>query len=60
MSFKAGVKTKGDPDWVFNELRFGTYEEAEAYVKDLFHRWTAVQEYTVVESTDPVNTTRAV
>lgn len=38
-----------------NALRFATKEEAEAYAKDLFSRWTAVKEYRVVESADPVN-----
>lgn len=38
-----------------NGLRFPTKEDAEAYAKDLFSRWTAVREWRVVESTDPVN-----
>src|SRR5258708_28358885 len=57
MSFKVGVKTKTDTSWVFNALRFGTRKDAEAYAKDLFRRWTAVTEYSVVESGDEPNAT---
>src|SRR5260370_20367475 len=37
-SCKAGVKTSGDTDWVYNSLRFKTEEEAETYVSDLSAR----------------------
>ena len=50
-SWKAGVKTSGDTDWVYNSLRFKTKEEAETYVSDLSARWTAVQQ-THVEPSD--------
>jgi hypothetical protein len=55
ISFKVGVKTKEDTEWVFNGLRFSTHEAAEEYAKDLFRRWTAVQQYTVVSSEDAPN-----
>lgn len=54
-SFKPVVKTSGDTDWVGNALRFATYEEAMASVKNLAARWLAVIEYDVQESDDPVN-----
>jgi hypothetical protein len=38
-----------------NSLRFGSPDEAKTYAKDLYSRWTAVREYRVVPSTDPVN-----
>ncbi len=50
-SWKAGVKTSGDTDWVYNSLRFKTKEEAKTYVSDLSARWTAVRE-THVEGSD--------
>jgi hypothetical protein len=54
-SWKAGVKTPGDHDWVYNSLRFKTKEDAEAYVSDLATRWTAVQETVVTESDEEPN-----
>ena len=56
MTYAAEVQTAGDGDaWTGNGLRFARREEAEAYAKDLFSRWTAVKAFRVVESTDPVN-----
>ncbi len=55
MSWKVGVKTAGDKDWVYNGLSFGTKQEAEDYAEDLFMRWTAVNETNVTESAEPVN-----
>jgi hypothetical protein len=55
-TFKVGIKTKSDPTWVFNALRFANRGEAEAYAKDLFIRWTAVTEYTIEESDEAANT----
>lgn len=55
MSFKVGVKTAGDKDWVYNGLRFGTKEETEAYGRDLFHRWLLITEWEAHESSDHVN-----
>jgi hypothetical protein len=54
-SWKAGVKTPGDHEWVYNALRFKTKEEAEAYVLDLSMRWTAVQEVHVEPSDEEPN-----
>lgn len=55
MSWKSGVKTSGDTDFVFNALRFKTKGEAERYVHDLMWKWFAVTETTVAKSSDLVN-----
>jgi hypothetical protein len=54
MSFKAEVIADSSGKWCSNGLRFATREEAEAYGLDLSLRWTAVRDYRVVESEDPV------
>ena len=55
VSFKAEVIADSSGTWAGNALRFATRAEAEVYAKDLYSRWTAVKEWRVVESTDPVN-----
>ena len=55
MSFKPEVLADSSGVWAGNVLRFATRPEAEAYVKDLAWRWTAVRETRVIESADPVN-----
>lgn len=54
-SFVAEVIADNSGQWVTNALRFATRDEAEDYAKDLYSRWTAVREYRVVPSSDPVN-----
>lgn len=49
--FKAEVQTGSDPKWYGNGLDFATAAEAETYVIDLFHRWTAVVKWRVVKVT---------
>jgi hypothetical protein len=56
MSYKVGVKTRGDQDWASNGLRFATREIATEYGHDLFMRWTAVEDWAVLDSEEPVNT----
>ena len=56
-SFKVGVKTVRDTEWIYNALRFYTHDQAEAYVDNLYSRWTAVTEYIIEESTDAPNAT---
>jgi hypothetical protein len=53
-TFKVGVKTSGDRDWVSNMRRYATREEAEGAGASLASRWTAVREWTVLESEDEV------
>jgi hypothetical protein len=55
VSFKVGVKTDGDRDWVFNALRFRTDSEAGHYGADLACRWTAVREVATFKCNEPVN-----
>ena len=55
MSWKTEVIADRSGKWDGNALRFAHRNEAEAYANDLFRRWTAVREWRVVESTDPVN-----
>jgi hypothetical protein len=55
MSWKPEVIADASGKWAGNALRFATREEAEIYVKDLFHRWTLVTDTRVVECDDPVN-----
>lgn len=57
ITFKVGVKTAGDVDWVCNSQRFATREEAHAYGVDLYHRWMLVRQWTVLPSPDPANYT---
>ena len=54
-SYAAEVIADGSGEWVGNALRFATREAALEYAKDLHSRWTAVREFRVVESSDPVN-----
>lgn len=55
MSFKLGVKTPGDTEFVSNALVFETEKEAEDYGRDLFSRWMAVKETKVLTSEEAVN-----
>jgi hypothetical protein len=55
VSFKAEVIADRTGEWCANALRFATREEADAYVRDLSCRWTAVQSTRVIESSDNVN-----
>lgn len=50
------VKVLADSSGVFvgNGLKFDTKENAEAYARDLFGRWTMVREWMVLEQTDAV------
>ena len=54
VSFKAEVIADASGEWVGNGLRFARREDAESYARDLASRWTAVREWRVVESKDPV------
>lgn len=59
-SWMAEVIADSSGKWCGNALRFPTKEMAEEYARDLFSRWTAVKEWRVVESTDPMNRTEAI
>lgn len=53
-SFKGQIRTSQD-DWTDNQVRLATWDEANAYIRDLMYRWTQVTETRVIESDDPVN-----
>jgi len=54
-SYKVGVLTPGDREWVYNGLRFASAGEARAYGADLYARWTAVRDVTVTPCADVPN-----
>lgn len=56
-SWKVQIKTKGDDDFVDNELRFGKKEDAAAYAADLYRRWTSLTEFCITGSDDEPNAT---
>lgn len=49
--FKVFVNTAGDPpdSWATNAMEYGSVEEAEEAAKDLFMRWTAVNQWRVMD-----------
>lgn len=53
-SYKVEVLADSSGVWCANGLRFATAEEAATYGTDLAWRWTAVREYRVVASDEPV------
>jgi hypothetical protein len=55
MTFRIGVRTKLDPDFVFNQLVFADEHEADGYRVDLFSRWTALVDARVFETEAAAN-----
>jgi hypothetical protein len=55
MSWKPEVIADNSGVWTGNALRFATKEEAEAYARDLYSRWTSVRETRAVEDKHRVN-----
>ncbi len=55
MSYKPQVFVQGE--WASNTLAFATEPEAQAYGLDLMRRWTLVESYRTIESTDPAKFT---
>lgn len=57
-SYRVGVKTKSSKQmWVFNALRFGDKDSAEAYAQSLNIRWSDVLDYLIADSDDTPNCT---
>ncbi len=55
LSYAVGCKTnKNETRWSTNAMRYATKEEAEKAGADLFSRWTALAEYCVLPTFDPV------
>lgn len=50
--WKAEVIADDSGEWCGNQLRFDTREQAEAYARDLYSRWTAVRQWRAVEVTE--------
>jgi hypothetical protein len=55
ISYKPEVIADSSGTWTGNALRFGTEQEARDYADELSCRWTAVREFRVIPSEDPVN-----
>lgn len=55
VSFAVEVIADDSGKFCGNGLRFASLDKAKAYAKDLYSRWTAVREWRVIPSTDPVN-----
>jgi hypothetical protein len=55
-SFKVGVLTPGDKDWVSNGMRYRLPNVAEAAADSLAARWTAVRATIVLPTGDAPNT----
>jgi len=55
MSWMPEVIADNSGKWAGNGLRFATRDEALRNVADLVGRWSAVRDWRVVESPDPVN-----
>jgi hypothetical protein len=56
VSYVPEIVAYGEPGyWSPSGLRFGTREEAEAYVRNLARRWTLVIDTRVVESEEAPN-----
>lgn len=54
-SWKVGIRTFDDRDWVYNSMRFSTKEAAEKYASDLKRRWTAIDVVNIEPSEDEPN-----
>jgi hypothetical protein len=54
-SYAPEVIADSSGKWCGNALRFPTFEEADANVKDLYSRWILVRDTRVVPSTDEPN-----
>lgn len=48
--FSVEVIADTSETWCGNALRFSSGEDAEAYARDLWSRWTAVRSWRVVET----------
>lgn len=54
MSYKVEVIADNSGHWISNALRFPDQRSAETYGAGLAWRWTAVRDWRVAESSDPV------
>jgi hypothetical protein len=56
-SFAVEVQENGSTRWVGNALRFPEKEQAAEYGRDVYSRWSGIQSYRVIESSEPANYT---
>lgn len=49
MKYRVMVLAHGERDYVGNGMRFDTEQEAQDYGQKLFDRWTACDDFKVVE-----------
>lgn len=56
-SYSPEVIADSSGKWVTNALLFDTEEAAQAYLNDLYRKWTLVRDTRVVQSTEPPNYT---
>ncbi len=49
--FRVLIRARGETEFVGNGLRFDAEAEAGSYARDLFSRWTSVDEWRVEECT---------
>lgn len=47
--YRVLIRTRGESEFVGNGLRFDSEQEAERHARDLFSRWTALEEWKVEE-----------
>jgi hypothetical protein len=55
MGWKNVIRARSETEFHGNGLTFATKEEADGYGRDLFSRWTGVEEYKAVETEEEVN-----
>ena len=53
-SYYVEVQTEVHGAWSSNALRFGSKEEAHAYGRNLWAKWTAVRDWRIAEGNDLV------
>jgi hypothetical protein len=54
VSWKLGVKTRGDSKWGYNAVRLASKADCEAYGSELASRWFAVESYEAHPCDEPV------
>ena len=57
MSFKYGMKFKGQEESTANSVVFATHDEADSAARELMSRWFSPIGWEVIETTDAVNYT---
>jgi hypothetical protein len=53
-SYKVACRVRGEQEWAYNALRFPSEDLAQEYAKDLYSRWTMLEEWRIEASDEPV------